>query len=130
FSNSGTVNIQAGRLQFGNGSSSGTFNVSAGATMQLCNCFAHIFGPTSVITGAGALEVAPGNASVVSGTFSLPTLIAAGAINFDSVGANTATSMSVITLTSTGNIGGSRIITVTNRLDWLSGVWSGSGRTD
>ena len=68
FNNSGLVQVQNGRLVFGSGTSSGTYNVSAGAVLFLCNCFPHTFGPSSSITGAGTLDV-EGPSNVVSGSY-------------------------------------------------------------
>ena len=60
FNNSGVFHIQSGRPHLSGGDSTGTFDVSAGATLAFCNCNAHIFEPSSVISGAGTLEASGG----------------------------------------------------------------------
>ncbi|MFL5732142.1 MAG: beta strand repeat-containing protein, partial [Chloroflexia bacterium] len=120
FTNSGTINVQNGTLLFGTGSSTGTFNVSAGARIDLCNCGTHVFGSSSAITGGGTL-VGEGGTGIISGTFTLPTVaVLGGQINFDSVGANTSSTVSVLTQTQ-GILAGTRTMDVTNRFDWLGG---------
>ena len=128
FSNSGQVQIHNGRLVFGLGSSTGTFDVSPGAVLDVCNCFTHIFQPSSAIIGAGTLQI-EGGPAIISGTFTLPVVnVVGGTVNFDSVGANTASTINV--LTDTAALGGTRVLTITNRFDWLGGALSGSGRVD
>src|SRR5687767_4059886 len=73
FNNSGTVNVTGGTLLLGPGISSGLFNVSAGAALEMCNCFGHTFGPASTITGAGTFRVS-GSAHIVNGTLSVQNL--------------------------------------------------------
>jgi hypothetical protein len=127
FNNSGTVNLQSGRSFFSGGDSTGTFNVSAGATLAFCNCNAHIFEPGSVISGAGTLEASGGgNVDVISGTISVPVLNVDGSVQIDSAGGNTGTTVSVLNVS--GSLSGSRTISVTNQLDW-SNTMAGSGHT-
>ena len=71
-----------------------------------------------------------GSSHVISGTFTLPQVVLIGGqTNFDSVGANTAST--VITMTATGGIlGGTRIISVTNVLNWSNANMVDAGRVD
>ncbi|HST04143.1 MAG TPA: hypothetical protein VLQ48_05340 [Chloroflexia bacterium] len=130
--NSGLVQIEEGRLLIGIGSSTGTFNVAQGATLGICNCDTHRFQPSSAIEGAGTFESVGPPLTLISGTFTLPNLLLeSGDVVFDSVGANTATSVMTLTMTA-GSLSGSRTISVTNVLNWGAGLghMAGSGHTD
>ncbi len=81
FTNSGIVNLGAGRLtlQGGDGgSTSGTFNVAAGATLDL-DAADYTFTPAASLAGDGTLEVSLGTTTLQSGaTFSLANLVING----------------------------------------------------
>ena len=129
FNNSDTVNVETDTLQLGFGNSTGAFNISAGATLEMCNCFGHTFGPASTITGAGTFLVS-GPQHVVSGTLAVDNItLVGGRVNIDSVGANTASTVMTLTHTA-GTLGGTRVISVTNALLWSGGAMEDAGRTD
>ncbi len=125
FNNSGVFDVQNGAPSLGNGDSTGTFNVSSGATLDVHG--GQIFEPASAVIGAGTLQ---GDGSfpipVISGTISVPILNVIGAVQIDSAGANTGTSVSVLNVS--GHLSGSRTIYVTNQLDWSNSM-EGSGHT-
>ena len=115
---------------FGNGTSSGSFNISSGAVIELCNCFGHSFLPSSSITGAGTLRNNGSSTTTIQGSMSVPVLeIFGGTTNIDSAGPNTASTVMTFTM-SGGTLGGTRIISATNLLDWSGGTMRDAGRTD
>ncbi len=124
--NSGQVAVEGGSLQFGQGDSTGSYQLDTGTTLVLCNCFNHIFEPSSSITGTGRLLVT-GSTHVVSGTLGLPLVqVLGGTLQIDSVGANTAVTLPALEVD--GTLRGSRTISVTQMLT-QAGTLSGSGRT-
>jgi hypothetical protein len=132
FSNNGTVQIDSGRLLLGSGSSTGTFDVAQGATLAICGCGTQLFQSSSLIEGTGTFDSVGSVDTYISGTFTLPNLaLSSGYVHFDSVGANTASTVMTLTQTS-GELMGSRTISVTNVLDRPSGLsyMDGSGHTD
>ena len=124
FSNSGLVQVREGHPLFGNGSSTGNFNVFAGATLDLCNCFDHVFQPSSAITGGGTLQVEGSSTSSVARLLCPLSTWSAVALtrqrgaeylcyseHFDG---------------KWGNTGRYADITVTNTLNWLNGSLQGA----
>src|SRR5207237_3356476 len=113
---------------FGPGNNSGTFNASAGTTIDptdVCYCYT-IFEPASVITGAGTFQD-DSELTIISGTLAVPVLNVNYRLQIDSAGANTATTFTTLNLN--GTLSGSRTISVTNLLNWQGGSMDGSGHT-
>ena len=148
FNNYGTVEIQTGTLTlaFG-GANSGTYDVSAGTTLNLAGG-THTSSGGSSITGAGHLTVSGGTATTLAGLVNVSgtnlfsgggianltgnyictnntVIISGGTANFDGTGAVTP---AVVNLSS-GTLGGSQVVTVGSAMNWTGGTMSGSGRT-
>ncbi len=78
FNNTGLVDVQTGTLNFAGGdggSTTGDFNVAAGATLNFSSNFT--FGATSDLTGAGTLNFG-GGTQQVNGTYTVPDLNISG----------------------------------------------------
>ncbi len=102
--NSGDVQVQSGTLDLtGGGSASGTFEVSANATLQFGNSYT--LGSPSSVTGAGTVLMSSGNLTV-----------------------NTPVTMAVTNLILSGGIlGGSGSVTVNGPFNWSSGTINNTG---
>jgi len=108
FNNNGVVNVQTGTLSLAvnGGTSTGSFNVAAGAALNFSS-------------GTHTLD---GSASITSsGTVSFTS----GTVNFN----GTHTIAGTAALSGGGTISGTGTLTVTGLLTWTSGTMSGSGRT-
>ncbi|HET9493032.1 MAG TPA: S-layer homology domain-containing protein [Chloroflexia bacterium] len=129
FNNSGTVDVQGGRLSVGPGSSTGAYDIAAGATLNMAGGN-HTFAASSSISGAGQM-IFENSTHTIDGTYDVigPTTIIGATANFNSVGNNTVTTMGVLTQTA-GTLGGTRVISITERLHWVQGITEGTGRTD
>jgi hypothetical protein len=123
FNNSGTVQVQVGRLDLAGsaGVSSGTFTVAAGTTLGLG---VQTLMATSRVTGAGNVESLPGLVNVY-GTYDVSgaTLLTSGGINF----AHDITFPSLVV--GNGSLLGDADVTVTGLLTWSGGTMAGRGRT-
>ena len=127
FNNSGIVNVWPGRTLTLSGSdtSSGTFTVGGGGTLQFT-------GGTHTLNGA--LD-GPGRVSVTGGsvTFNGPVAGLGPALALGSGLAVSLNSNPVVFATidlSGGTLAGSARVTVTDRLNWTSGTMAGTGPTE
>jgi phage baseplate assembly protein gpV len=121
FENTGTVEIFEGTVQLdAGGSSSGLINVASGATFLINNNFTQAAG---AISGGGGLHVSGGTISLADASTSNLT-ISGGRLNFD-----TGQTFPNLTLSSSGQLGGSGTVTVTDTLTWTGGSMLGSGKT-
>jgi hypothetical protein len=142
FSNTGTINIDAGQLTLAaiGGSNTGTFAVDAGATLRLeVNT---TYGGSSSMTGAGTLNFIGGTHAFPAGTFT-PTgtvNLTGGTITVNNtfvpttlgtISANVTLNapQSFASATLTGTLAGSGDVTFTGTLSWNAGTMSGSGKT-
>jgi hypothetical protein len=132
FTNSGSVEVQAGALNLGTGSSLGNFNVEAGATLNISNPgapgFAFLDGAT--VTGAGTFQVGtfnPSTSVTVSGGVRMQNLV----ITFGTLTVNPGASLDVqnLALRSGGTLTGPGDVAVENDFAWARGTLSGSGHT-
>ena len=145
FNNSGTVNVDSGKLSFNGGSnSSGTFNVAGGAILEF-GTGTHVLDAASSVAGAGNLAVIPGGLLTQSGAFSLTgsvevtgtgnadfaaatpmnpssVSVTTGTLNFDGVQPVTTNSLT----NSGGTLGGTASIS-TGALTWIGGTIQGAG---
>jgi len=124
--NSGTVDIASGTLHLGfsGSSTSGSFTVQAGATLDFF-FGTHRLGDTSAILGAGIVRFS-GAAVTLTGAYNLTgdTVISAGTAQFDA-DASTGT----LALSGVGVLTGAGTVTVTGQTTWTGGTMSGTGRT-
>jgi hypothetical protein len=110
FNNSGTVNVQSGRLNpRGGGSSTGTFTVAGGAALDFLGS-PYTFNTGTVVNGAGTLDLDTG------------TLTVNGSCTIGSASAD----MNSATL----NGSGTATFGPTTQLLWTSGTMSGTGVTN
>ncbi len=145
FNNYGAVEIQTGTLRLaGGGTHTGSFTVPAGTTLNLGGG-SHNASAASSITGAGNLTISgvanlaglvnvsgvnlfSGGTANLNGNYictNNPMTIAGGTANFNGTGPVTP---SVVTLSS-GELGGSQVVTVLGVMNWTGGVMGGTGRT-
>jgi hypothetical protein len=139
FNNSGTVEVQSGTLVVNNGgTNTGTYVVPANATLTFSGSGTHTFADSSVITGAGNLNVdAPGGTVNLGGlvnvtgshTFSAGTVNLTGNYNYDgndlvinsgTVNLNGSGTVALASLTvgTFGFLGGSNLVTVSGPINW------------
>lgn len=145
FNNYATVELQSGTLNLsGGGTHTGSFDVTAGTTLNLRGTQVSSLG--SSMTGAGNLTVGGGTATLaglvnVSGThlFDAGTVnltgnyictnntlnLTGGTANFNGTGTVTP---AVINQDS-GTMGGNQVVTVLSQMNWTGGTMSGTGRT-
>ncbi|MBA3963745.1 MAG: S-layer family protein, partial [Chthoniobacterales bacterium] len=147
FNNTGTVNVQSGLLSLGGGdggSTTGDFNVSAGATLNFASDFN--LAAASSVSGAGSVDFSFGTISVagaynVTGTSNFSgatvnfnsTVTSTGALNITggSVFFNS-NNLTVPTINLSGGTLGGTIaqVTSTGLLTWSGGAMSGTGVTN
>lgn len=125
FNNAGTVEVRAGTVSFTNGgSSSGAFQVAAGATLEF-GLGTHTLGRDSSITGAGTVRIRGGQAGVTHflGTYGVTgaTVIASG--TFDVVDN---LELSSLTLNG-GTLAAVANVSVTGLFSWSDGTVRGPG---
>ncbi len=123
--NTGTVNVQSGTLRLlggDTGSTTGDFNISAGATLLLDSNFN--FAGSSDLSGAGVIDFSSGTQSI-NGTYSLPGLLITGS----TLNLNIALTVSNFSLTS-GLLTGATTLNVSGPFNWSGGAMSGSGITN
>ncbi len=139
--NTGEINVLAATLQLiGGGTSSGSVEVGPGAALGFAGT--HTFAVGSSVTGLGSVTFTGGTHSFPAGSFN-PT----GTVNFTggdvtvnntftpaalgtisgTLNSNAAQTFSSVTLT--GTIGGTGLLTVTGPLSWTNGTMSGTGTT-
>lgn len=122
FINAGTVNITAGTLQLGGtSSSSGSYHISSGAVLETPG--AHTFDSTSVIDGAGNVNLNSGNA-VLTGSYAITgttTLSGTASFNMDSV------SFSALVLGGTLQGSATKSVPSGGTFTWNSGTLAGTG---
>lgn len=136
FSNHGRIEIQAGTLRLrdfnGNGGTAfGEYVIAEGAVLifdgrRTLTEAASVTGAGIVRTGGNSTQTVP-----INGTFAVPTVEAVGGVRLDF---NTDTSLETLTLgvtddVSSGQLGGSATLTVTDELRWMNGRMHGSGTT-
>jgi hypothetical protein len=101
--NDGTVDVDSGELSFrGGGSSSGTFTVGSGATLE----------PQTLTLQSGFSETGAGTFLVDTGTLTSPVNITLQSLNVTG-----------------GTLTGAGTITVTGAITWSGGTMSGTGQT-
>src|ERR1017187_6100384 len=143
FVNSGDVQVQSGTLNVaGGGSASGTFEVSANATLQFGGNYS--LSAASGITGAGSANFSGGTITA-GGTYNLtgtntfsgatvtfagnyaitnqPVTISSGAVNFNAGGIVKLTGLTL----SGGTLGGILPVPVNGPFAWSSGVIANTG---
>jgi subtilase family serine protease len=142
FANTGDVQVQSGMLSVtGGGSASGTFEVSANATLQLASTYT--LGSVSSVTGAGSAIFSGGTVNV-SGSYNLATntfsgaavnfsgnytlsgqavTIFAGTVNFNAGGTVSLTGLTL----SGGTLGGTLPVPVNGPFNWSSGTLNNTG---
>ena len=136
FSNHGQFEVLAGTLRLrdfnGNGGTdSGAYAVSEGAVLIFDG--ARTLTETASVTSDGIVRTG-GNSTraiAINGTFSVPIIEASGAVRLEF---NTDTTVETLLMGATGSlssgqIGGSGTLTVTDELRWLNGHMHGSGTT-
>jgi len=123
FNNTGTANLLGGTLNLNSGGSqSGATDVATGAALAWNSTATHTASAT--LTGAGAITFAGGTHNY-SGA-----LLAVGPVNLSGATLNFNTPQTFANLTFTsGTLGGSANLTLTNTLVWSGGTMAGSGRT-
>ncbi len=124
FVNTGDVQVQSGTLNLGiGGSATGTFEVSANATLQFSGG-TYTLSSASSITGAGLVLLSGGTVNdggnfVISGT----NTISGGTFNL-----NSPATMSVSNLNlSVGTLGGSAPVAVNGPFNWTGGTINNTG---
>ncbi|MBK9092073.1 MAG: hypothetical protein IPM84_04715 [Anaerolineae bacterium] len=145
FNNTGTLNLRAGTFQINSGgSSSGPFQVQAGATLNF-SVDTYTFAATATVANAGAVRFSSGTVTV-NGAFSGAGSVTVNGGTATFAGAYTATGpvtlssgnlifnapngVSLPTFTqSNGTLDGAATVTVNGALSWSGGTMSGSGRT-
>ena len=126
FINTGTVDLQAGTLDFlGGGTSSGTFTTAGGTSLRFgAGTFA--FDATSSISGTGQIFFV-GGTTVINGGFTnlAPgvTVLSAGTVEFN--GTTSVNSLFV----SGGIFGGTGLVSIDGAIDWSAGTMTGTGTT-
>jgi hypothetical protein len=126
FNNTGTVNVNTGTLAlFGGdgGSTTGDFNIAAGAALQLASDFT--FAASSTISGAGSGTFTNGTQQI-NGTYTLPVINVSGTANANF---NTPTSVTTVNL-SGGTLGGSGTLDINGLFSWSGGSLVGAGVTN
>ncbi len=124
FHNTGSVDVQTGRLTLaGGGTSTGSFDADAGAVLELNGT--HTLGAASSVSAAGTVQVS-GGLTIVDGLWNVAgtTLLTAGAFRVNSAA-------DCANYTQTGGIlEGAGNLTVSGALNWSSaGGGSGMGGT-
>jgi uncharacterized repeat protein (TIGR01451 family) len=130
FHNSGSATVAAGLFEIQGGTSSGSFDASAGSTLQL-NGGTHNLTTTSTVTGAGTVRFANGTVNV-AGTYDVTSLtdVTNGTVNFNTAGPLDETPAKTDRLTqSDGTIGGDDTLQVTGSYMWSGGTQTGNGQT-
>jgi len=146
FTNNGAVILSPGTTNrlAGGGTHTGSFDVPAGATLNLGGT--QVSSAGSSMTGAGHLTVSGGTANLAglvnlsgTNTFSGGTanltgnyictnntlIISGGTANFNGTGAV----LPAVVNLSSGTLSGSQVVTVGSVMNWTGGIMSGSGRT-
>lgn len=124
--NVGSIAVQSGTLLLdANGTHTGTFDVTAGATLRF-DGVSHTLEPVSAINGAG--NVTFGTSAVVvdvNGAYNITgiTTVNGGTVNF-----NQPLTLPILTFTN-GTLFNSQPITVTNALNWSGGTMNGGSTT-
>jgi hypothetical protein len=127
FNNTGSVEVQAGVLQLGDGRSSGAFAVDRGATLTFAfGPFGgnHLFSGDSTFSGDGNVQFSSGTCNVL-GRFAMggTVTIALTAVVYFSSDVN------LRALTLVGLLTGSGNVTVSGSLLWTGGFMTGTGIT-
>jgi len=125
FNNSGTLSVQAGELRLsGGGSSTGLFDVGAGATLVLTG--GHTLSNVSSGTGTGTgVMTASADTVTTVGGFSVAASVGASGGIFNFNGPSTAGGL----VFSAGYIGGTGSLTVNGPMTWTQGEFRGTGAT-
>jgi hypothetical protein len=132
FTNTGTVEVQAGTLRIeGGGSSTGSFAIDSGATLDFRGGVTSVFDLTGGpgVSGAGSVAFRGATVNISVPYTAASTTVETGAANFNG-GPYTLTSVSLTPGPSGsggGMLGGNASITLTNPLDWSVGSIAGSG---
>ncbi len=126
FFNSGTVEVQSGRLSLQSGGmNSGTINLASGTTLDFAGGV-HQLETDSVVTGPGDVVFNSGTVHVLGEfTPSGSNTISGATVNFD---APTGVALTELTVSS-GTLSGTNEVTVTDALTWTGGTMSGAGVT-
>jgi hypothetical protein len=122
--NTGSILVQSGTLALaGGGNDTGTFTVNAGATLSFGGPTTTL-GPTSVVSGAGAVSFSAGTTNV----FGHLSAAAGATINGGTVNFMNNITLPTLTLAS-GTLQGPGTVTVSGPLSWTGGTMSGPGLT-
>lgn len=122
--NSATVNVDSGTLTLSRGgTSTGVFDVDAGATLTLSGG-THTLAPASQVIGAGTARFSGGTTNL-AGTYSVAaTYITDGIANFNAIATTTSLAQSG------GTLAGSASLTVSaGTFSWTGGTTTGTGST-
>jgi hypothetical protein len=144
----GSVEIQSGTLALANGTHTGSFSISGGATLQLAGTAA--FNSAASVSGAGAVSVPGGTNNFNAGTTYAPagtTTVSGGALNFNaggsavftqpvsvsagtlSLGTGAPVSIPALSLSGSGTLAGTDDVTVIGATTWAGGSMTGAART-
>ena len=128
FDNAGSVQIQSGRFVPKDGTQTGSFSVSGGATLELTSGTMN-FNAGSSITGPGTVSFTTGTTNFNTGSSyalaGLTTLTGTGVVNFNT--GSTATPNNFVM--SGGTLGGTGTVNIGGLATWTGGIMTGSGRT-
>ena len=128
FNSTGAVEVQSGTLAPLAGTHTGSFDLSAGATLSLSSTGTTNFNAGATVAGAGRISVASGTVNFNAGAsgVTVPQVtITSGVLAF-----NTGGDVSLATLTqSGGRVSGADRVTVTGATSWTGGDMTGPGRT-
>jgi hypothetical protein len=121
--NAGGVEVNAGILSVSNGSSSGSFAVAAGATLQFLSG-TYLLTASSDVSGDGRILFGGPSAVSLSGTYNVAdTVINGGTASFDGDASTGSLTEDAGTFTGAGTF------SVNGLLTWNSGFMSGTGTT-
>ena len=123
--NTGSVDVQTGTLKLAGGTSTGSFAVASGATLEF-TANTHNLNTGSSVTGAGAF-LATGTAIVnIADTFTPASLTVSSATA--TVNVNATSTVASVTL-SNGVLSGTGALTASSTMNWTDGDMEGAGST-
>ncbi|MHC4698113.1 MAG: hypothetical protein ACYTFA_15375, partial [Planctomycetota bacterium] len=125
--NNGVLDVQTGTLSLdgASGTSTGLFNVQAGATLEYTTGGVHTLDVGSNMSVAGTLRMMPGGQLHVNDAYTVATTELVGGDLFF----NSAIPTTAVLNQSDGNLRGTGTITVTSELNWLGGLMLEAGIT-
>src|SRR5262249_53687622 len=121
--NAGGVEVNAGILSVSNGSSSGSFAVAAGATLQFLSG-TYALTASSDVSGDGRVRFGGPSGVTLAGSYNVAdTVIEGGTASFDGDASTGSLTVDAGTFTGAGRF------SVNGLLTWSSGLMSGTGTT-